>query len=87
MYLISILHNFIGIYHKIWYAVDVCINGGKVAYFSSYPIARGCNGRNGTPFKKFKQALFVTALIVPTKELPINSPFLSVEIELRIPKI
>ena len=26
---------------KIWYAVDVCINDGKVAYFSYCPIVRG----------------------------------------------
>ena len=60
----------------IMQSIDVRINGGKVAYFSSYTKVREVmkhpRGVYGTPFKKFKhpsEALFVIVLRIPMKEL------------------
>ena len=66
--IVSILHysyiNFTGII-KMWYVVDVCINRGKVAYFSfcTNISVRGI-------MEHHLEVLFVTALRTYTKDSP-----------------
>ena len=65
----NLYYSFTGVYHNVVMLLMPIINGGKVAYFSSFTIVRGVMEH---PWKKFKlprEALFVIVLRTPTKEL------------------